>query len=219
MSDGRAWMRNPFLWAFVLGVVTLTLLRPVMRREPPPLPRIRPAPGFLLTDPQGHGFSSTELVGKVWVIGFLSGSCTSSCLALLEATNRLQQRYAATGVRGVQLVTVSLDDAPEAPERLRLRAARSGQVSDDWVFLGGDPSQVRRLVQEGFSLPLGHDKVTPTGGVVAAHAAQLALIDRQGWIRAYVEVGERDDRYPGLSDPIDVAVDELFHRSRQLLGE
>ena len=34
LEEKKPWYKNLFLWYFIIGAVTLTLIRPLLRREP-----------------------------------------------------------------------------------------------------------------------------------------------------------------------------------------
>lgn len=52
----KPWYKSIFLWYFVIGVVTLTALRPFLKREPPPPPQLRQLPPFELVDQNNKPF-------------------------------------------------------------------------------------------------------------------------------------------------------------------
>ena len=57
----RTVLRNPYVWGFVIGIVTLTLIRPLLRRIPEPPPVLSQLPDFALEGADGKPFGSAEL--------------------------------------------------------------------------------------------------------------------------------------------------------------
>ncbi len=204
-TPGRSILRNPFAWAFVVGVVTLTLLRPALRNEPPPPPVLGQLPEFQLTEAAGTPYGSAELAGSVYVANFIFTRCASICPRLTAAMDQLNRRYDTAGVDGIQLVSITVDPEYDTPRRLGEYAALHEVESDRWKFLTGDPEQVRSLIVEGFRTPMGTPVEDPLP-IDIAHTGKLVLVDPEGGIRGYYE-----------SDA--TGLDEVFHRSRRVLKE
>lgn len=45
--DELPWYKSPYTWAFIIGIVTLTLLRPCTRHVPEPMPSLGEVPAWL----------------------------------------------------------------------------------------------------------------------------------------------------------------------------
>lgn len=199
------WHRNPWLWAALIGVLALPALRPLLRRVPPPPPRLTALPAFKLTDERGRPFGSAELRGKVYVASFFFTRCPSVCPKLMQAVVRLQRQYERYGV-DVRLVSISVDPSHDTPTVLRRYAAHHGADPQRWRFLTGSEPSIRELVTRGFQTHLG--RPTPQGGglIDIAHSAGLALVDQEGWLR-----GVYGTNADGL--------EEVLHRSMHVLLE
>ena len=205
-TDGpRSIWRSPYLWAFFAGVLFLTLLRPLLKREPAPPPVLGVLPRFTLISQSGQPFGSDELSGQVFVCDFIFTRCASICPRLTEAMRRLDERYAAEGVSGVKLVSISVDPEYDRPELLTAYAAAHGIEPGRWSLLTGEPAAVRALLVEGFRVPTG-DPVAQGGLVDIAHSGKFVLVDGESRIRGYYDTDAQ-------------GLDEIFHRSRQLLAE
>ena len=78
MSDEKrpAW-RNPYVWGFVIGIATLTALRPFLRHVPEPPPVLSQLPPFSLRGIDGKPFGSEDLRGQVYIANFFFTSCRS----------------------------------------------------------------------------------------------------------------------------------------------
>ena len=205
-EGGGRIFRNPFVWAFFIGVITLTLIRPLLRFEPDPPPVIGRVPAFSLVDQGGDEFGSSELAGEVYVASFFFTRCPSICPKLMQAMSGLQDRYSESGVNGIRLVSITVDPANDTPDRLGDYASLHGVDPESWSLLTGDPEEIRKLIMEGFKTPMGLPTEIGEGLYDIAHTGKVVLVDRSGGIRGYYGSDE-----PGL--------DEIFHRSRHVLKE
>ncbi len=203
---GSRILTNPFVWAFFAGVVILILIRPLLRFEPAPPPPLWALPRYSLTDQNGHPFGSEDLRGHVYVASFFFTRCPSVCPAVMGAMSRLQEQLAKGEMDRVRLVSISVDPAEDTPLRLEEYGHRFGQDPARWALLTGDPETVRKLLFEGFKVPLGDRRELGGGLYDIAHTAKLALVDGQGRVR-------------GFYDATDRGLDEAFHRARRVLKE
>ncbi len=199
---------NPWLLAALAGLVLIPALRPLLRFEPDPPPVLREAPRWRLVDQNGKAFGSDDLAGEVWVASFLFTRCATVCPRLTASLRQLARRFRDEGVEEARLVSFTVDPSHDTPERLR-DYARSRRLDLDllrWSLVTGAEQDVRAVVVDGFALPMG-ERLDLAGGLVdVAHAARLALVDREGKVRGYYG-----------SDA--VGLDEVFHRTRQILAD
>ena len=204
MSGSR--LRNPYLWAFVVGCVTVTLIRPLLRREPPPPPVLGQLPKFSLLAPDGRRFGSEELRGHVYVASFFFTRCGSICPALMQQLGRLERRYREDGFDSIRLVSISVDPDYDTPERLREAEGRYTVDRSRWVLLTGSRDEIRELAVDGFKLALGEAATAAGETIDIAHSGKLVLVDPEGAVRGYY-------------DSTDVGLDEAYWRSRHVLKE
>jgi protein SCO1/2 len=218
--------RNLYLWAFLIGIATITLLRPLTRRIPDPPPVLGQLPSWSLSNRTGGAFGSPDVEGRVWVASFFSTACGTTCDDLMDAMGRLADRYDDEGV-DVRLVSVSVDPANDTVEGIAEYARAQGAESTRWSVLTGEPGAVRALVEDGFGMELAEPSAkeppetegdAPPVATTRPHTAQLVLVDGLGQIRGYYEVLGRE-LYPGFRDSIEVGIDEVYHRSRHVLKE
>lgn len=202
----RRWMHNPFLWAFFIGIATLTLMRPLLRHEPAPPPVLGQLPEFTLIDARGQPFGSADLAGEVYVTNFIFTRCASICPRLTASMARLQQRYAAEGVDGLRLVSITVDPEYDTPEVLRAYGQTHGVSPDRWSLLTGTPDAITELVVGGFKTAMGRPEQAPGGLIDIAHTGKFVIVDGSGGIRGYYDSDER-------------GLDEIFHRSQHVLRE
>jgi len=201
----RSIWRTPYPWVFFIGILLLTLIRPMLRHEPEPPPVLGQVPPFSLTAASGEPFGSTDLAGRVYVAGFFFTRCPSVCPKLTAAMARLAERYDEERVDGVHLLSISVDPDYDRPERLLEYAAAYGVDPARWTLVTGDLEQIRTLVMRGFRTPLGEPD--PEGNLIEiAHSTKFVLVDGNGGIRGYY-----DSDATGL--------DEIFHRSRRVLKQ
>lgn len=203
VSEKKPWYRNIFLWYFIIGVVTLTLIRPLLRREPPPPPVIGHLAPFELVDQDGKPFSLNDLTGHVWVANFIFTSCPSICPLLTRRMAGLQERYAADGV-DVRLLSITVDPENDTPDVLREYARANGADPQRWTFVTGEPAAIRSLVLDGFKKPLGEPLESDAGLIDIMHTGEFVILDPQGGIRGF---------YASDAE----GLDEVFHRSRHVL--
>lgn len=205
-EERRPILRNPFVWFFFVGIVTLTLMRPFLRREPPPPPVLGQLPPFELIDAEGRAFGSADLEGRVYVADFIFTRCPSICPLLTRAMVHLQERYAEEGIEGVRLVSFSVDPDYDTPERLLAYAERHGADPERWTFLTGESSHLREFLVDGFKLAMGDLPADPNDLLDIAHSGKFVIVDGGGRIRGYYDTDES-------------GLDEIFHRSQHVLRE
>lgn len=196
--------RNPFVVAFVVGCVTVTLIRPLLRYEPPPPPVLSELPAFSLVDTAGKPFGSTELRGQVWIASFFFTRCPSVCPLLMSRVAELQKRYESEHIEGIRLVSITVDPARDTPDVLRAAEPRYGVDPARWSLLTGAPEQVRDLCVNGFHVP-GFDGEAMSNGDIP-HTTKVVLVDTQNRIRGYYDTDEQ-------------GLDEVFHRAQHVLKE
>lgn len=115
MADARArppLLRYPFLWAFLVGIIALTLVRPCLRRIPEPPPVTGRFPEATLVDADGGPFDRDRMAGAVWVVAFLAEDCGEPCDLARRHLVELDETYAALRVGGIRMVRVAASDTP-----------------------------------------------------------------------------------------------------------
>ena len=204
--EGRGFLRNPLVWYFFAGIILLTLIRPLLRREPLPPPVIGQLPHYSLVDTSGRPFGSDELAGQVYVANFIFTRCTSICPLLTRAMASLQQRYDDENVEGVHLVSITIDPEYDTPERLAEYASAHRADPERWTFLTGEKERIVELVENGFRTSVGQPEMAGDDLIDIAHSGHLIIVDGQGGIRGYYGSDES-------------GLDEVFHRSRHVLKQ
>ena len=128
--------------------------------------------GFELTERSGRTVSSDQLKGQPYVVSFFFSTCPSVCVSQNQKLAELQERFRDQPVR---LVAISVDPERDTPEQLREYAARFGADPDQWLFLTGDLTYIRRVGSEVYQLAV--DK--------QFHTEKFVLVDPSGKIEAY----------------------------------
>jgi protein SCO1 len=143
---------------------------------------------FTLIDQNGETFNSSELEGHPWVAAFIFTRCAHYCPMLVKSLRReVADRVDDPEVR---FVVVSVDPEYDTPERLKQYSTVWAEGLDRWVFLTGDKSEIYKLVQHGFRLPLqemqGKDRLP---GFEVAHSLSLIHVGPDGRV-----IGKYDSR-------------------------
>jgi protein SCO1/2 len=199
-------LRNPWLWAFLIGIATLTLMRPLLRHEPEPPPVLGQLPSFELIDQRGQRFGSAELAGDVYIANFVFTRCTSICPLLTRAMARLQTGYDERGIEGIKLVSFSVDPEYDTPPRLQAYAETHGADPARWTFVTGEPDAIVRLIEHGFTLGVGPAEMQGDTIIDIAHSGKFVLVDGTGGIRGYYDSDE-------------LGLDEIYHRAIHVLEQ
>lgn len=213
----RKIVRNPFVWAFLAGVVLLTAIRPLLRHVPEPPPVQIALPEFTLEDQDGNAFTKASFSGSVWIAARFSMRCGEPCGAVIDAMKRLRDAYDFRNMSGVRFACLSTDPAYDTPARLHIFANALGIDPTRWHLLTGDAATIAALQTAGFSekpdeaaaaAPATVAGATPATGAPAPplRPRPLILIDGQGRIRGWYAIDA-----DGL--------DEVFNRAQHVLNE
>jgi protein SCO1/2 len=172
-------MRRALAWS-LLAVATLAAGALYLReRLLPPLPVIATLPHFALTERDGSEVGLAELAGAPWVADFVFTRCQLVCPRLTEKMAELRRRL---GDRSrVRSVSITVDPEFDTPEVLARYAREHGIEGGDWLFLTGDKPAVRRLIREGFLLPV--EDAPEVARMPILHSDRFVLVDSEGRIR------------------------------------
>jgi len=165
---------------------------------------------FTFTDASGAAFGRADLLGKVWVAGFIFTRCAGPCPTITTTMVRLQEELFADGVgRGrLRLVAFSVDPAHDDPEVLTRYGETFGVAPDRSHLLTGDGEAIEKLVLEGFHLGMARsDDPAVDPGLSVTHSTRLCVVGPDGHIKGYYEV----------NDPASLHL--LRRRVRKLLGD
>ena len=129
---------------------------------------------FELTERSGESIGSDDLKGNPYVVSFFFSTCPSICVQQNQKVQELQREFAGTGVR---FVSISVDPETDTPEVLQEYAARFGADAEQWLFMTGDLTYIRRVGGEVFRLAVDekfHTEkfvlVHPSGSIVGYYS-------------------------------------------------
>lgn len=172
-------VKNPFVWAFVVGIASLHLVKEMSlarRSAPPPLLSVGE---WRLTDQDAKPFGSQELAGKVYVAHFFFTRCPTICPKLTQDMKALHRQF--DKVRGqVHFVSFSVDPSFDTPEMLRAYRAKNEIAANDWSFLTGTPEELQQVVIKQMKLHFGDSEDDLMN---ISHVAEFVLFDQNGDMR------------------------------------
>ena len=129
---------------------------------------------FELTERSGRTVKSEDLLGQPYVVSFFFSTCPSICVQQNQKLKELQDEFAGEGVR---FVAITVDPETDTPEQLREYAARFGADDDQWLFMTGDLTYIRRIGAEVFRQHA--DK--------QVHTERFILVDANGEIEGFYD--------------------------------
>jgi len=170
------WAAAGVVLLAILSVVAFAVFQPIKV-----LPRIRLAPGFILTDQDGQRLTNEDLRGKIALYNFSYANCGAQCEPLNATLRTVQDQLAQATGEGVpvELVTISFDPERDTPEALQAYAQAAGADPSRWRFATGDPARMKNIIGGGFEAYYEPDD---RGGFKFSPA--FALVDGWGIIRA-----------------------------------
>lgn len=133
---------------------------------------------FELTERSGKKVTSDELKGQPYVVSFFFSTCPSICIQQNQKVQELQTMFADQGVR---FVSISVDPVTDNPEALREYAARFNADENQWLFMTGDLTYIRRVGAEVFRLAVDEK----------FHTEKFVLVGRDGAIIGYYSWPEK----------------------------
>jgi len=145
------------------------------------LPRLFSIPDAPLVGENGKPVNLGANKGYVTVYDFIFTNCAAAC-PMMTATMRKITAKVPKGAP-VRFVSISVDPARDTPAVLA-DYAKKVRNDDRWTFLTGDRDAIVRLSVDGFKLAAGDPQ---PGGEALLHSAKFAVVDKQGWVREYVD--------------------------------
>jgi peroxiredoxin len=176
----RPW-RNPFVIAFVLGAITLTILPFVQRltlRAPDPLESLGNWSLSIATEAKGANFGSKNLRGKAWLASFASAAGDSDCEKDLQHFGRATEHIADLGDKVAMVTFVR----PEALEIARRQHIAAGGL---WHLVSGEAAaldQVWGRFAEGWQVQ--NERLTERRIGFLARPT-YAVVDQNGAVRGF----------------------------------
>ena len=162
----------------------------------PPMEVMSSIQPFSLTSQENKPFGTRDLKGKVWAATFVFTTCKGICPMLTATMTRLEKSMPDDP--DFHMVSVSVDPEKDTPEVLAQYAERVGADTSRWTFLTGTKDQIKDLAVQGFKLGARPgERVGTKEDYDITHSNRIALVDRDGNVRAYFD-GTLSDQYPRL---------------------
>jgi protein SCO1 len=151
------------------------------RRVAARLERFAPVPQFQLTAQDGTAVSNADLKGKIWIANFIFTRCAGPCPLMTSRMAEVNQAIEGK-TNDIELVSITVDPEYDTPQVLKEYAERVGASPKRWKFLTGPKEQVENVVMKGFLQTLSRE---PSG--MPIHSTRFVLVDRDGWIRGFLD--------------------------------
>ncbi len=175
---------NKWFWVVMCSLLFgLPVYKSMNRTLPPELPIISAVPEFRFVDENGKTFGSRELKGKVYIANFVFMSCQTSCPALLGKVQTVQHRLRGVIDRAA-IISITVDPANDTTKVLYDKSLELKANPSVWRFLSASLPETKKLLVEGFKVPLGEREFANNVWDVA-HSNKLVLVDQDGNIRGY----------------------------------
>ena len=142
------------------------------------LPRIGPAPSFMLTTQDNAQLKLTDLRGKVVAVTFIFTTCKDACPVLTAKLVGVQRKLAADVSPNVAFVAISLTPKHDTPDVLKAYADAHNADLSRWTFLTGDAKQIQALAKQ-----YGVFVKAKKSADDVDHGFLTSIIDRAGIIR------------------------------------
>ena len=184
------FVKNPFLIAFVIGALALTILpflQQLTLRAPPPIASLG---DWELKDHRGQAIGSETLRGQVWVASVFFSRCPSICPPqqaafsnILRHTDDLRHPDKSP----IRLVSFSVDPEYDTPEVLAAYAKKNGWDNQLWDFVSGSEADLKALLVQRMFLEVGEKMPLPGDAELfdISHASRFVLVDQNGDVRGY----------------------------------
>jgi protein SCO1/2 len=181
--------KNPFVIAFAIGALTLTVLpflQGLVLRAPPPVASLG---DWKLVDENGEAIGSDSLRGQVWIASVFFSRCPSVCPKQQKDFGSLLthlEDLRAPDKKPVRLVSFSVDPEFDTPAVLSAWAAKHDVDQSRWSLVTGPEAALKELLVGRMFLEVGQKQPVPgTDLFDIAHAARFVLIDQNGDVRGY----------------------------------
>ena len=168
--------------ALLLGLLALLALG-CSKRKAEDIPVLSTLPEFALLDQDEQPFTRDSMEGQIWVSAFVFTHCRSTCPRLTAHMKGLQTRV--SDVPSVNLVSVSVDPRNDTPEVIKAYMQKNDLDESNWRFVTGEEEVIRRVVVEGFKVPIGDEDSRAAGSDDIMHSNSFVLVDPQTQVRGY----------------------------------
>jgi protein SCO1/2 len=187
-SSPPPW-KNPFVIAFVIGALTLTVL-PLLQGLVLRAPSLVATLGeWKLVDASGQPIGSESLRVQVWIASVFFSRCPSVCPKQQKDFGSMLthlEDLRAPDKKPVRLVSFSVDPEFDTPAVLSAWAAKHDVDQARWSLVTGPEAALKELLVSRMFLEVGQKQPVPgTDLFDIAHAARFVLVDQNGDVRGY----------------------------------
>src|ERR1700730_4326163 len=141
------------------------------------LPKIAPAPDFMLTSQDGAQVTLTDFRGKVVAVTFIYTLCVDTCPVLTPMMSFVQDQLGPDFGAKIAFVSITVDPERDTPEVLKEYAQAFGANLSGWAFLTGTPDAIRDVTRRYGVFA----SKTPGGDV--DHTFLTSIVDPRGVLR------------------------------------
>jgi protein SCO1/2 len=170
MKQALQIIKNPFVVAFLFGILGLHLIREMNARKFSAPPALITVPAWSLIDHTGKPYGTNQLKGKVVIADFIFTRCPTICPNLTQSMIEVRKRF-LNQIDKTEFLSITIDPDFDTPEVL---SAFRTKYQTSWPYLTGSMDQIREVVEGKMKLPIGNEH----------HVAELVLFDQQGDLRA-----------------------------------
>ena len=121
----------------------------------------------------------TKLLGQPYIVSFFFSTCPSICIQQKPKSPRTSDDVLKG--KGFDSFSISVDPATDNPEALREYAARFKADENQWLFMTGDLTYIRRVGAEVFRLAVDEK----------FHTEKFVLVGSDGAIIGYYSWPEK----------------------------
>ena len=151
--------------------------------------------GYTFVNRWGDTVALDSLRGRTLVVSYFYTHCPDACPLTMANLKKLHSSLPDSVREKVLFLSVSIDPERDRPEVLRKYASMYGIGSSGWIFLTGDPEEVRRFIKDvGVIAVKGKTEIAPNGDTVyfLTHTDYVHVVTPDGRI-VYRGDGEKLD--------------------------
>jgi len=183
----------------IAGLLFVPAVRPWTRHIPDAPPVLAPLPEYQLRFAGGAVVRSSELLGRVYVLGMYGAPCEPDCSEVLPALTRLSERFRQFE-RRITVVAVHLG-TEEA-----VGSADEVDLQQDWWKLEAEPGSLDAIAEQVLAPQLEGNLPGSAGAAELARKRRLFVVDAEGYLRGHYGIDES-------------SLDEVYHRAQHVLRD
>jgi cytochrome oxidase Cu insertion factor (SCO1/SenC/PrrC family) len=139
--------------------------------------------------------SLASLRGRPVLVGFIHTDCKGPCELMTARMKRVAQSLGQRFDSKVTFVSITTDPDDDRPDQLLAYAKAQGANANGWLFLTGQPSEIRRILAL-YNVPHESEEDEMT------HVSDLYLIAPNGWEMR---------QYHGMTIPPETVASDIRH--------